>query len=255
MVNKTRMLFLYKKPGQTPLQALNEYKSAHPEMKNTTLSYAGRLDPMADGLLLILEGEENKQRHQFEHLDKHYSFDILHGFSTDTLDIMGFVTEQQTTAPSDISADLAKELRTLIGTHTVAYPAYSSKYVQGHPLYWYARRQILHTIPIPNQTITIMDARLQKTAQISSSALSEYIQKRIRPVQGDFRQQEILLQWNSILSEQTREYPVYSCMIQCSSGTYIRSIVRELSLRLNVPLVTHSITRTKIGTWTLEDVK
>ena len=47
------VLRLYKSIGRTPLEVINEYKD-----KNKTtiekISYAGRLDPMAEGQLLVL---------------------------------------------------------------------------------------------------------------------------------------------------------------------------------------------------------
>ena len=61
MENKT--VLLYKELGQTPLECILEYKKNTGEERPMT--YAGRLDPMAQGLLLCLVGEECKNKDQY----------------------------------------------------------------------------------------------------------------------------------------------------------------------------------------------
>ena len=51
--------------------------------------YCGRLDPLARGKMLILEGNECKQMSKYLNNDKTYEFIIVFGMSTDTDDIMG----------------------------------------------------------------------------------------------------------------------------------------------------------------------
>ena len=48
----------YKKYGQTPLEAIREIKQNNADLRNLAMTYAGRLDPLAEGVLLILVGEE-----------------------------------------------------------------------------------------------------------------------------------------------------------------------------------------------------
>ena len=47
-------ILIEKREGQTPLQALDELRIARPELAEVSLTYAGRLDPMASGKLLVL---------------------------------------------------------------------------------------------------------------------------------------------------------------------------------------------------------
>src|ERR1700690_1688517 len=49
-----RHVVIEKEIGETPLMALSRWKHAHPEYTEVSASYAGRLDPMARGKLLIL---------------------------------------------------------------------------------------------------------------------------------------------------------------------------------------------------------
>ena len=57
------MPFYIEKPiGKTPLDMVKLYQIENPSKK---YSFAGRLDPMARGTMIILEGEECKQQDIF----------------------------------------------------------------------------------------------------------------------------------------------------------------------------------------------
>ena len=75
---------LYKPIGKTPLEML-DYVNADKK------SYAGRLDPMAHGLLLVLTNEHCLAQNSFHNFNKVYKFEILIGLNTDTHDILGIL--------------------------------------------------------------------------------------------------------------------------------------------------------------------
>ena len=85
-----------KSVGETPLQALEAFRERE-RLGGIPLTYAGRLDPMASGKLLILIGDECKKRDTYTGLDKRYRFEVLFGARTDTGDILG-ITERTVTA-------------------------------------------------------------------------------------------------------------------------------------------------------------
>jgi tRNA pseudouridine55 synthase len=58
--------------GLTPLQAVTQFRKKFPLYASEKIGYAGRLDPMAEGLLLLLVGDNNKTKEQYEQLDKEY---------------------------------------------------------------------------------------------------------------------------------------------------------------------------------------
>ena len=66
----------YKKVGITPLQAINQFKSKNPKYKSKKIGYAGRLDPMAEGVLLFLVEEEGKKISNYLKLNKEYNANI-----------------------------------------------------------------------------------------------------------------------------------------------------------------------------------
>ncbi len=84
-----KVLELYKKEGETPLETIEGFKKENPEYSEQKMTYAGRLDPMAEGVLIVLVGEECKNKDKYLGLDKEYEFEILWGFETDTYDILG----------------------------------------------------------------------------------------------------------------------------------------------------------------------
>ena len=90
--------YLYKEIGETPLDLIKKLKTD----SNRKYSFAGRLDPMARGQMIILEGEECKQTHLYCNLTKIYEFEVLFGFQTDTYDILGLV-ENFTLTKNNIS--------------------------------------------------------------------------------------------------------------------------------------------------------
>ena len=78
--------------------------------------------------------------------------------------------------------------------------------------------------------------------------MSKEIIRRIGLVHGDFRQEEITKKWDEVLKKSDeKEFTIFSCTAECSSGTYIRQLVADISEKIGIPLVTYSIKRTKVG--------
>ena len=81
------MKFLNKPIGFTSNEFIFHLKKE--KMIQEKACYCGRLDPLARGKMLILEGNECKQMSKYLNNDKTYEFIIVFGMSTDTDDIMG----------------------------------------------------------------------------------------------------------------------------------------------------------------------
>ena len=80
---------VFKPIGISPLDAIKTLKEKYPELKDEKMTYAGRLDPLAEGVLLILAGNAVHEKEKYLKLDKEYEGEILFGFTTDTYDILG----------------------------------------------------------------------------------------------------------------------------------------------------------------------
>jgi tRNA U55 pseudouridine synthase TruB len=75
---KSNVALVYKKIGQTPLEAIRELKARDARFRDSKMSYAGRLDPMARGLLIGTQKEKTKNKNNFSSLKG----DNLCGFLT-----------------------------------------------------------------------------------------------------------------------------------------------------------------------------
>ena len=236
------MHIVYKQIGETPLQCIKRLFNT----ATNTYTYAGRLDPMAEGLLLILENEECKQAKQYHNLTKSYTYQFITGISTDTYDCLGKITSVH-----DLKKPLHKKIQQTVkaftGTQTLPYPPYSSKTVRGVPLFQYARENTLHTITIPTNIVQIAEHTLTNIHTTNTETLKKEIKNAVQNIAGNFRQKEILQQWQA-LPDQTLQR--YSATITASSGTYIRAIVHKIGNQIDCPTTTTHIKRTKIGKWT-----
>ncbi len=241
------MINLYKLKGETPLEALNRLQTVYPEYKDVPLSYAGRLDPMAEGVMLVLVGDENKKREDYLGLEKEYIVEILWGIETDTYDILGLVKKIKD--PVEIENKIIwHQAEKYLRTFDQAYPAYSSKPVNGEPLFSLARRGALLGKTLPTHSVTIFTLGIIKTIPISRSDLLNHVKESVALVKGDFRQAEVLDMWKEKLTESEIEYfKVTRFQIRCSSGTYMRSLAHDLGKDLKCGALAFSILRTRVG--------
>lgn len=243
---------LYKQLGETPRERLERLRAQKPQYATEVLSYAGRLDPMAEGVMLCLVGPENKNREQYLELSKEYVVDILFGFSTDSYDILGKL--RATAEPHGLKLDdVRKGLNEFRGTLNQEYPPFSSKTVEGRSLWSWARSGAIEAMMLPQRTVTIYEIDLEKAYKLKEDQLLAYIEDAIDRVQGDFRQEEVMRLWHQkLFKDGTREFPCVSIKVSCSSGAYMRSIANRLGDYLGVPALSLHILRTKVGEYTVE---
>jgi tRNA pseudouridine55 synthase len=244
---KTQVLNLYKNMGETPRERLERLRAQKPFLQYETLSYAGRLDPMAEGVMLCLVGAANKNREAYLDMPKEYTLDVLFGFSTDTYDMLGRVMEAAD-ATGLRRSEVEKGLNEFRGTLSQEYPPFSSKTVEGKSLFEWARAGGLGALVLPRKTVTMYDIELAGMYKIKEAALFSYIETNVAKVNGDFRQEEIMRLWNRHLSPKgDREFICATIRISCSSGTYARSLAHGLGRELGLPALALHILRTKVG--------
>ncbi len=247
-----QVLNLYKKLGETPRERLERLRVEKPHYAHEVLSYAGRLDPMAEGVLLCLVGSANKRRDAYLDLSKEYTLDILFGFSTDTYDVLGRVMETGDASGLSKKA-LQQALNEFRGNLNQEYPPYSSKTVEGKSLFEWARNNALSSILLPSRSVTIYHIDIEKLYKVKEPQLLHYIEESVNKVNGDFRQEEILAGWKRNLKPKgVREFPCATVKIACSSGTYARSIAHGVGKHLGVPALALHILRTKAGEYEVE---
>lgn len=231
---------IYKKIGETPLEALNRLRFDMPEYADLPMTYAGRLDPMAEGELIVLIGEECKKKEQYLGMDKEYEFEMLFGFKTDTYDLLG-ICSAGLVDQKEVMEKIEKELLDLKGKKVQKYPPFSSKTINGVPLF--QKTKDGEEFDLPEREIEIYSVDFLGFREVKGSELLEEIKRRINLVSGDFRQKEIIEKWEENFKNREEEvFLIAKAKTVCSSGTYIRGLVNSLSF----PATTFSINRTRI---------
>lgn len=247
------MYFLaYKNPGETPLACLDRLRVWANIPTSVPLTYAGRLDPLAEGLLVVLGGEACKEKERFLNLNKAYECTVLLGFATDTQDVLG-IPKQSTSEEALFALEKITEvLHSCLGEQSQTYPLYSSKTVGGVPLHTLARAGQISPEEIPTRLVTIYSIDFLDSAEIAEGELLTQILGKVNSVSGDFRQIEISSAWSELLStESSKKYQLVNLRISASSGTYVRVLAEKIGALLGVPALAFHIRRTQIGDYTL----
>lgn len=235
------MIEFYKKRGETPLEALARLRQEMPEFANETLSYAGRLDPMAEGVLPVLVGEENKNRQEFLGKDKEYRATFILGISTDTGDVLGKI---QKVFMRDIEEEKIKQtFSNFIKIKMQTYPWYSSKTVKGIPLFEYARKKMFEIVR-PQREVSIYSVENIFIERFLFKDIQKTIREDIQKVKGDFRQDEIIEKWSNL--NDLGQIQCVTCTLKVSSGTYIRSLTENIEEVLGCPAVLYALIRTRV---------
>ena len=243
-----------KEMGETPLEVIERVRQEKQLDASVRMAYAGRLDPMADGALLLLVGDACDRRKEFEGLDKEYEFELLLGVETDTYDVLGIVQLDESAGCVGGLDQVQVELQSFVGTFEQAYPPYSSARVGGHPLFWWARAGRLHEIAIPTHTVSVSQASVISEHTLAMRSIVQAVRTRVHKLRsGDFRQGAVIASWERFLarSEPDSQMSIYTMRITCSSGTYVRSICHDIGRRLGCGALAYRITRTRIGSYHL----
>lgn len=179
-----------------------------------TVGHAGTLDPFATGLLLVAVGRnETKNIAQFVGMKKTYEAEFCIGRTSTTLDPEGTITEGPVVTVSPET--LTAAMASLTGDIFQIPPMHSAIKIGGKKLYDLARKGIDVDRPPRPVTIFTFDLLTPYTLQPTSYNLR-------------FR-------------------------IQCSSGTYIRALARDLGALLGTVGYVTQLRRTAIGDFRVED--
>ncbi|MEY2664461.1 MAG: tRNA pseudouridine synthase tRNA pseudouridine55 synthase [Candidatus Parcubacteria bacterium] len=271
------VIVFQKKLGETPLAALERARIEYGIAVDVPMTYAGRLDPMAEGVLLLLVGEECKKKGEYLGLDKEYEVEIVFGISTDTYDMLGLAEAPDGRNGSymhtaKIEQLMAVDFQKYVGKFSQPYPAFSSKTVGGVQLHTLARAGELpdenempskdveiYSIEVVDEKTKNMDGVKGVAQGISAEKLRERIMSGIELVKGDFRQEEIIKQWDSVFRTvefggsqfKCPNFRIVRIRVKCSSGTYMRSLAERIGRELGVGGFALSIKRLSVGSFRL----
>jgi len=247
--------------GETPLAAMESWRlMQNPEYFDVPLTYAGRLDPMASGKLLVLIGEECKKKDQYLALDKTYEFSVLFGIGSDTHDVLGRLESVVFTAPENLQEQLTQICSNLTSEVELPYPHFSSRTVQGKPLHLWTLEGRLDEIDIPTKKSTIYSLTLDSIETKSRTDVYDIARAKIDTIPEvteesknlgkNFRRTDVRADWDKIKTDNSLPelYTVAHFTCTASSGTYMRTLAKLIGERLAEPLpsLAWSIHRTSI---------
>lgn len=157
------VLVLNKPKGISSGQAIARIKHGFTQKK---IGHGGTLDPMAEGVLLVLLGQATKlSGHLLDVGTKIYSGTILLGVETDTWDMEGEIIAEKD--PSKVSSEAVQEaMKELVGTYEQVVPAFSAAKHRGTPLYKLAREG--KETPVKKKLVTVYsgEAELVSPTQV-----------------------------------------------------------------------------------------
>jgi tRNA pseudouridine55 synthase len=173
-------------------------------LKQKKIGHGGTLDPMATGVLPIAVGNATRLL-RFLPASKAYVAKIRFGLVTNTDDITGEVISDRP-CPNLTLTEIQKFLSLFQGKITQRPPAFSAIQVNGKRLYDLARRGEITLDDVPMREVDITDIRVLNWAE--------------------------------------EDYPELDVAIACGSGTYIRSIARDLGEKLGCGATLSGLRRT-----------
>jgi len=183
-------------------------------LRRIKVGHCGTLDPMAVGVLVIGVGPSTRLVTRIQQYRKAYRGSFVLGRTTTTDDVTGKIVQEVTIDPGRVNESSMRDLLTgFTGRISQVPPAFSAVHVNGKRAYELARKG--REVKMVPRTVEIFSIEL---TQYSDGALPEF----------DLR-------------------------IECGSGTYIRSIGRDIGQRLECGATMTALVRTDIGPFRIQD--
>lgn len=197
-------------------------------LKEKRIGHSGTLDPMAYGVLPIFLGKATRLIEYTDGFDKTYVAECKFGTFTDTEDSTG-----QPVLPDE-------DMKLAYGVQLLEN---SSIIMEGLiPPTWDELTSLL------SRFVGTQEQRPSKYSAIKINGIRayEYARKGI-PVELPMRTITI-----SNIELLAYGFPYFTIRVTCSGGTYIRSLLRDICIKLGIPGTMTSLTRTKVGPFSIQ---
>ena len=215
------LILVYKKKGKTSRNVVENISKKY----GVKAGHIGTLDPMAKGLLPVLVGNTCKlSKYLMEH-DKTYLVEMKFGYNTETLDIEGEILEEDRSFRENNIVDneffdmIIIAMKKELGTKKQIPPIYSAKKLNGKKLYEIARKDKEKAIEMAKE----------KAKEITIYNMYDISLKEL----WDNNPKDIVL----------------SFKVECSSGTYIRSLVRDIAENMGTIAIMTDLRRIAVGNY------
>ena len=222
------ILNLYKEQGFTSFDAVAKLRGILHQKK---IGHTGTLDPLAEGVLVMLLGSATKLSDILTSDHKEYEAEMKLGCTSDTDDITGNIVyktgcseddHNEATAESEeesgrdtnavvpTNEEIEAAVMSFVGSYDQLPPMYAAIKVDGKKLYEYARE-------------------------------GKSVERAPRKV--DIHEIKIM----------EINYPYVRFYVKCSKGTYIRSLCRDIGEKLGIGALMSGLTRKEAGNFRIEE--
>lgn len=234
--SKNGIIILNKSAGISSNSASNKVKYLLGAKK---AGHLGTLDVLGEGVLLVTLNKATRLFDYFLQKDKTYRAIFLFGVETSTLDCEGEITKINYRLVSKF--EIEKVLEKFRGKISQLPPQYSSLKVNGKTAYESARKGEI--VDLKPREVEIYDLKLLDT--VEEDKKQQLIDRFI-----SFHNIELLKNEDI---KNSFENNVFEFEITCSSGTYIRSLCRDIAKELTTCGTMLCIVRTRCGIFKLEE--
>ena len=206
-MKKDGIILLNKVKGISSFNAINQIKW---NIGASKIGHAGTLDPMAEGLMVVMVNSATKFSDDLMKKDKEYYVEMELGYETDTYDTEGKKTKIYDGIIEYDEQNVRDVINSFIGIQDQIPPMYSALKVNGKKMYEMAREGIeIERKPRRVEIYSIRDIT------IKGQMITFYV--------------------------------------EVSSGTYIRSLVRDIGEKLSFWATMTKLIRTRIDKHSLEN--
>ena len=215
-MSSSGFVLLDKIAGETSFKALFPLKRVFCTKR---VGHAGTLDLRASGLIIAATGRATRLLPYIEAKDKCYTFRLHLGYETDTLEWDGEVVEQDDRSLSVTRADLEAVLPQFIGDIDQVPPNYCAVKINGHRASDLANRG--REIELKPRRIHIESLKVVGEGLVTEGCTG-------------------------------KSFATFDLECNCSKGTYIRSLGRDLARALGTCGCVSMIRRHRIGDVTVD---
>ena len=177
------------------------------------VGHTGTLDPIATGVLVICVGSATKLVDELTCNDKEYIASVELGVLTDTIDNTGNIIKEENCIKT--KEEIINVLNSFKGKYLQEVPIYSAVKINGKKLYEYARENI--EVELPKREIEISEIELIDNIEYKNN----------------------------------KTYFKFKCSV--SKGTYIRSLIRDIAIKLDTIGIMTDLRRVRQGKFKIED--
>lgn len=198
------------------------------------VGHSGILDIGASGVMVIAIGPATRFLEFINLFPKTYSAGVLVGISTDTDDASGRVVAAAEPPSLTLEAVRGIVRESFVGTFRQVPPRFSSLKYRGKRFSWYALRG--QELPSREREVTIYDFEVLGMSLVR--AFPEIGRK---------------LEYEEGVDKEKGTFPEIRCRITASTGTYVRSVARDLGEKLGSYGMLFNLLRESVGRFSEEN--